>query len=379
MPTSWGVRRDDLVDAIRVLNFVPSQSGVPASDFFHVERHPADDSGIRMTVGAGPVAEVTLTGTGRWPVSKPFFLARNEFSPFVTYQTEVTNKAKFEFTMDEVLKLQHGDRFSKFLPQPPILGHSTIGPLKKPNQIVFSEEALELMSCAAECAASELQLPHLGCILIHPEKTGVELYSTNQKVAFRGKTQLDSSLPSSLPFPLGMLNVIRGEGLKSLRWADSCVVARFQNGKVWQTVMEQPKKKFPKDSIDKMLKDGSREELRVFRVAGEDFTRIAERLSYYLQGVKKTDWVMSIIGKKGSNKLVVFSRLPHVVFREQMGSLDTIQKDFKLEWPLSMVAPVLNFIGKRGKKALVVGLDKNGQNSYMKCGGIEMMIPAVAI
>jgi len=376
---SWGVRRDDLLEAIRILDFVPSQSGVPASDFFRVEKHPTMESAIQMMVGSGPVAEIQLMGKGEWPVKKPFFLARAEFSHFATFSTESTNKAMFEFTMDEELKLRHGDRFSKFLPQPSIVGYSQLGALKNHNQLVFSEEAIDLMGCAAECAASELQLPHLGCIMIRPEKTGVELYSTNQKVVFRGKTKLESPLPDSIPFPLGMLNVIRGDGLRSLRWTGDCVVARFPNGKVWQTTVAKAKKEFPKDSIDKMLKAGSQEELRVFRVAGEDFNRIAERLTYYLQSVKKSDWVMTIVGRKGNNRLSIVCRLPHVVFKEQIGCLDMITKDFKLEWPLSMIAPVLSFIGRRSKKALVAGLNKDGQNSYMRCGGIEMMIPAVAV
>ena len=65
MAGSWEVRRDVLLEAIRLLDLVPSQSGIPSSDFFLVQ---ADSKGrVWMSTAAGAMANVKLEGTGEWP------------------------------------------------------------------------------------------------------------------------------------------------------------------------------------------------------------------------------------------------------------------------------------------------------------------------
>lgn len=93
MAGSWEVRRDVLLEAIRLLDLVPSQSGIPSSDFFLVQ---ADSKGrVWMSTAAGAVANVKMDGTGEWPFLRPFYLDRRLFCPFVSTFRGIKKQSAF--------------------------------------------------------------------------------------------------------------------------------------------------------------------------------------------------------------------------------------------------------------------------------------------
>src|ERR1700721_3867520 len=108
---SWEIRRDVLLEAIRLLDLVPSQSGIPSSDFFLVTNgidHP--DDGLWMCTAGGAVANVRLDGTGEWPFQKPFYLDRRIFTPFVsTFRgTKTKNPLLLSGTETKELRVRGG-------------------------------------------------------------------------------------------------------------------------------------------------------------------------------------------------------------------------------------------------------------------------------
>lgn len=374
----WNARVTDLQEAVRILNLVGSKTGTPSSDFFKIE--PLTEPGVlSFSTAASAIAEVQIQGTGRWPYRKPFYLERNKFSPFITLPTEKTNPNPFIFSDEQVLMVRHGTERAKFLPQPSVVGYQNLPQDGKMSRLTLTKELVELMKCAGTCAASELQSPHLSCVYMKPT-TGnwMRLLSTNLKVVFSAKVQLEKTIQESLPFPLGMLDVLNADGLKSLRWTTKLVVGRFGTGVVWQPVSEVATKDFPVEDIELELQKSRKEEWTVFEMSAYKFAKVIEKLAYYLQGVRAEDWVLRLRGKKGTDKLEVVSELPQVTFRDLIGGRTL--KDFSFDWPLFMIEPVMRFIGKEAEKVtLKVGLDKDGTKSYLKCGSIEMVIPSKAL
>ncbi len=375
----WSARSSDLLETIRILNLVSPKTGVPSSDFIKIE--PLSDlaGAISLSTAASAIAEVQIQGTGNWPYKKPFYLERKTFSPFITLPSEKTNLNPFIFTDEQVLLVRHGTEKAKFLAQPSVIGYQNLPQDGKMSRLPMTKELVELMKCAGTCAASELQSPHLSCVYMTPSTgNGLRLLSTNLKVVFSAKIQLEKTIQESLPFPLGMLDVLNADGLKSLRWTTKLVVGRFGTGVVWQPVSEVATTDFPVQDIMESLKAVRKEELTVFELSAYKFAKLMEKLAYYLQGVRVEDWALKLRGKNGGNKLEVSSELPTVQFRDLISA--RIRKDFSFDWPLSMIEPVMKFIGKESEKVMLkVGLEKDGSKSYLRCGNIEMVVPSKAI
>lgn len=374
----WSVRRSDLQEAVRILNLVSSKTGIQSSDFFKIE--PLSEAGaLSLSTAASAVAEVQIEGNGKWPYKKPFYLERKTFTPFINYPTEIKNKNPFTFSDEKQLIIRHGERKAEFPSQPSVVGYADFPQNGKMNRLRLTKEVAELMVCAGSCAASELQAPHLACVYMMPIGTdSLRLFATNLKVIFSTKVGLKTSITEPLPFPLGLLDILKADGLKSLRWMNKLVAAWFELGVVWQPVSEVAKKNFPVSDIINSLKVGRKEELLVFEMSAYKFAKMMERLAYYLQGVRQEDWVLKIRGKKGAEKLEVTAELPQVRFRELMEA--RTMKDFSFDWPLFMIEPVMSIIGKEQEKVtLKVSLEKSGMRSHLKCGDIEMVIPSKAI
>jgi hypothetical protein len=374
----WSARTSDLQEAVRILNLVSSKTGTQSSDFFKVE--PLSDAGVlSFSTAASAVAEVQIEGSGKWPYKKPLYLERKTFAPFINYPTEVKNKNPFTFSDENYLIVRHGERKAEFPSQPTVGGYADFPQNGKMNKLALTKEVSELMICAGSCAASELQAPHLACVYMLPIGTeSLRLFATNLKVVFSAKVNLRTSITEALPFPLGMLDILKADGLKSLRWMNKLVAAWFQLGVVWQPVSELAKKDFPVSDILNSLKASRREELLVFEMSAYKFAKMMERLAYYLQGVRQEDWVLKLRGKRGSDNLEVTAELTQVRFREVMEA--RTMKDFSFDWPLFMIEPVMRIIGKEQEKVtLKVSLEKSGMRSHLKCGNIEMVIPSKAI
>lgn len=374
MAKPWEARRDDLVEALRILDLVSSQNN-PSSDFFIVES--ANDGTISMRVAGGSVAEVNIPGSNIWPYEEPFFLDRRLFSPFVSVSKEIKSKQPFQFNAGDRLVITHGTRKSGYSPQPTISGYGLLGGLRNASKVVLTPEVISLMECAATCAISEKQSPVLACVFLNPTDAGIDIMATNGKVVFKAKANLDTPITSPIPFPIPMMSVLRADGLRSIRWGSNCVVGKFGMGKVWQTVVVEALTQFPVQETLDMMTAGRSRENTLFQASSYRFAKVIERLTAYLQSVKKEDWVMKLSGKKSQEFISITSNMPSSVVREQVKTLGVVNKDFTMEWPLNLVSPVFQFVGAdKEDLALRVGLSSDARTSYVRCGAIEMIVPA---
>jgi hypothetical protein len=369
---SWEVRRDVLLEAIRLLDLVPSQSGIPSSDFFLVTTETGQPGYVWMSTAAGAVANVRLEGVGDWPYSKPFYLDSRLFSPFVSTFREIKNKAQFEFSRSKnELRVRCGKPFMDFSAQPSVMGYGDTPKLDSASKLQIPEGLLALIKCAAAYAASEAESPHLSCVWLMPQKGYLEVMATNQKILFRAKYR-GSEWPISSPiaFPLPMLGVIQAEGLRKLVWSNPCVFAQFRKGIVWQTTSRKASMDFPEGDIQEVMARG-RKLAPAFRANATRFARVVERLSAYLQYVRKEDWVLNITGTKGSEQLFLISRLPHAVITEYLRVLEPLKSSFTFDWPLDQLGSIFKFAGSV-EGAVEVRLEPDAGMSFVKCGPIEL-------
>lgn len=376
MVKSWQARRDDLVEALRILNLVSSRDNASASNFFVVES--ANDGMISMRVAGASVAEVNIAGTGIWPYVEPFFIDRKIFSPFVLASKEIRNKFPFEFFDKEELVVRHGRRKATFSPQPAIAGYAFLGSMSKSSKLDLSPEIIRLMNCCATCASTELSNAFTSCVFMNPTDKGVDLLATNGTVGLRVAVKLDIPIDSPIPFPLPMMEVIQAGGLKSLRWGKNCIIGKFDTGKVWQTIMVESLKEFPVQTTTDIIASGRDRAMTVFQVSAYKFAKVMDRLALYLQSVNKADWVLEIVGKKGLDQIQITAKMPGSSVREQITVLGTLQKDFVMEWPLAVMNSVFQFVGKNEEDmAMRVGLNSKLNISYVRCGPIELTVSSV--
>ena len=371
MAESWEVRRDVLLEAITLLNLVPSQSGIPSSDFFLVQQDKRPGH-IWMCAAGGAVANVHLDGTGTWPFQKPFYLDRRLFTPFITAFPEIKNKYNFEFrkTAEGALRVRCGKPFEDFSAQPSVMGYGEIPALKNPSKLRISDELMALMRCASQYASSEAEAPHLACVYLTPRPKWLEILATNQKIIFCGKHRFSHDIKSVIPFPIQMLSTLQAEGMSRMVWSAPNVFAQFPRGVVWQSVSAQASKNFPADDLRERLnrKQGIKP---AFRASAAKFARVVERLSTYLQYVRKEDWVLNISGTKGSDQIFLVSRLPHATINEHLRVLETIDTNFNFDWPLDQLGGLFKFAGTVDS-AVECRLEKDAGMSYVTCGPIEM-------
>ena len=374
----WSVRTSDLQEAVRILNLVSSKTGTQSSDFFKVE--PLSEAGVlSFSTAASAVAEVQIEGNGKWPYKQPLYLERKTFTPFINYSTEVKNKNPFTFSDEKYLIVRHGERKAEFPSQPSVTGYADFPQNGKMNKLTTDKRSIGIDDmCWKLCRLGITGIP--SCLCLHDAYR----YGLPQTLCYQPesdlltKVDLRTSITEPLPFPLGMLDILKADGLKSLKWMNKLVAAWFDIGVVWQPVSEAAKKDFLVSDIMNSLKVGRKEELLVFEMSAYKFAKMMERLAYYLQGVRQEDWVLKIRGKQGAEKIEVTAELPQVRFRELMEA--RTMKDFSFDWPLFMIEPVMSIIGKEQEKVtLKVSLEKSGMRSHLKCGDIEMVIPSKAI
>lgn len=371
MAGSWEVRRDVLLEGIRLLDLVPSQSGIPSSDFFLVEKTDKVAGRVWMSTAGSAVANVHLDGTGDWPFEKHFYLDRRLFTPFVSTFRGVKNKHNFEFlrTTKNDLRVKCGHPYEDFSAQPSVMGYGEKPKLGAATKLAMSEKLLAAMKCAASYSASEAGAPHLACVYVVPTKKGVELYASNQKTLLRVKYLGGHTFKTPIPFPPTMLSAIQADP-SDLVWSKPNVFARFPTGIVWQPISAQAERDFPLDEVRDVLNRGKASEYLAFRAKASRFARVIERLTLYLQYVRKEDWVLNITGTKGSEHLFLYARLPNAVITEHLSIEQPLRSSFKFDWPLDQLSGL--FAVSSSDDVVEVKLEPDAGMSYVKCGMVEL-------
>lgn len=375
----WQVKRSDILPQLDILAMVPPKIGIPASEYFWVR---GKGSKVLMSASSYVSGEISLRGKGDWPLDEAFYLDRRLFVPFIQAARELKDKHTFQFEKKgKQLVLRHGSRKVVFDSQLPVKGYGNASKIikKTENTIPVSSDLKDMLLCGKNCAVSDSIVPYLNTVFLQKSTSGinVRLYAASDKVLYMGKGKLtEGKITASIPFPLYLINLLEADGLKKIICAGKYVVLQFEHGVVWQSVSQEAIKHFPINKIRSHAKVGDTKKV-TFIASSRRFSRLMIRLGYYLQSVRRKDWVVSIKGKKGKKEIDVDTSISGAKFTERINTSDYITKDFKIEWPLQVLEPVFSYLSKKTKKqGVTVRIDDKKNVSYVTVSNYWLAIPS---
>lgn len=355
---------------------VPEKAGIPSSEFIWVR---GKGNRVKMAVASYIAGEVTLHGDGKWPF-KDFYLDRRTFVPWVNAAREIKDKHRFQFhNKDSQLYLVHGARKVTFANQKKISGYGNLARIqaKETYSVPVSSELKEMLKCGGSCAVSDTIQPHLNGVWVTEKGKAVLSYAASDYVFYMGKGDLNGGrLAESIPFPLFLINLLTVEGLRKISCAGKYVLLKFKHGTVWQPISEEMVTKFPIDRIKKYAKQSQTVPI-TFSASGRRFSRLIVRMGYYMQAIRRRDWVVDVKGKRKEEFIKLYSTIPGVSFSEKIKVLENLKRDFRIEWPLATLEPIFDFLSRHSRKIpLTVRVNRRQGVSYVQAGNYWLAVPS---
>lgn len=367
---TWSVGRDAFLELCEVMDLVPSRPGIHSSEYFCVDSKKGSPT---FAIASEVTGNVLINGNGRWPMVKPFYLDRRVFLPFVFAAKDLTD-APFVFSRKKKeLIVRQGSRKAVFTSQEKVDGYGQPPQAEMASTLELGDKLRGLIYCARDCAADDPVTPQLNCVYIQPNSHSVSVLATNQKILFRGAGIAKGKIKHAVPFPLYLVRLLGSDKLKEVQWYKKYVALVFRHGKIWQAVSAKALRDFPVKPIRQHMEKTAQGN-PVLQVSSKKLSRALNRLCVYLSAVRRQDWSLLLIGKKGTRKLLVRSVAAGSVFNERVRLKKPLPLDLKLEWPLAMMEPVFQFLSGMQDTVLEVRCDKKGR-SYMKARGVELVIP----
>ena len=362
----WEISRNRLIAGLKILELVPEKVGLSSSEFFWFR---GKGEQVTISVASYIMGEITLTGHGEWP-KQDFYVDRRMLMPFVMASLAIKNKNTFQFSIHKkVLTIKHGSRQVTFVSQRDIKGYGNLKKILKEeeNEVPISDDLQELLSCGQNCAVPDSVVPHLNCVFINKGKVAIEAYSASAKVFYMGIGQGAVKVKKAIPFPLYLIDLLKEKSLKTITWRGKYIVLKFEKGIIWQPVSEEALKSFPLKSIQKHAAKADTMPV-TFTASSRRLSKLMVRLGFYLQHVRRKDWVVQMTGKKGTTSITVSTNIPGVKFKEEL-STDKVKKDFSLDWPLDVLEPMFMYLSTKTKKlGVIVRTDEHHGVSYIRVG-----------
>lgn len=364
-----------------MLDMVPEKLGIPSSEFIWIRgKGPKITLSLTSYIGG----EIDLVGKGEWPVEGNFYIDRRTLFPFVYAAKEIKDKHTFQFERKKKeLLVSHGKRKTVLTSQSNVQGYGSLKKILKHHEVSSfpsSDVLRELLLCGKNCAQSHTIEPKLDCVYVSKGSggsVGIEAFASSDKVYYLGKGKLDKgSIKKSIPFPLYLIDLLNMKELQTISWRGSYIILTLTNGIIWQPISDAALKDFPVRGIRSHANRAVKLPI-TFTASSRRFSRIMLRMSGYLQGVRREDWVVGISGKRKDLSLSVTTNIPGAKFSDKISIPQRLKKDFKMEWPLNMLEPVFDFLSKKTKKlGIMVRIDRKHGISYISAGQFWLAVPA---
>lgn len=370
MKSEFVINRDELLKAVEIISLVPFRPSIRSSEFIMIEECV---KGIKMYLTSEISGYVHVKGKGKWGFDKPIFIDRRLFSPFITAAKNIKSKADFEFRrINNDLLIKNGNRKVKMTLSKPSKGYAEASATSG-KEVKVESELIKMLGCAKYCATTEPSLPMLNCVYAIQHDSKLNLLATNEQFFFKGHFNSSLKLKESIPFPLFITELFNNSDIKGIQTTSQEIILDFGIGKIWQTVSVSAKKKFPRKEVLKIMKMYSEKSKLAFEIDSKHFVLIVNRLAGYMASVRRQDWVLKMVGKKGSTELGLESTIAMTTFREKLVMEKPVHYDFEVDWPLDQTLDVINNMARKDQK-MAVSFDKENR-TYVKTGGIEILIP----
>lgn len=357
------IKKDALIAAAKILNMVPQRAGIPSSDYVRVIARRKELEFALASSVSGVVRIAATNGTAT-PVEEIFFIDRRLFLPFVLLG-EQAGKADFRAELEEkVWKLRQGSRAAELgLRADAVAGYGKWKELDASKEIKLSEELTKMLIASNSCATADPALQHLNCVYIG----GKVVLSTNEMTLFLG-TKAQSNL--RIPFPVGVIPLL-GDGLvKGVAVEGDRVILDCGVGYVEGVVSAVTQEKFPKKKIVEQM-GKARGWPQIAKLPAKKLAATLGRLSEYLAGVRREDWVLRMELGNGSGKVSV--QVLQGKFEEKFVA-EGATTEAVVEWPLERVLPVLTYMAEKGE-TVRIRVDEKKKTPYCISGkDVELMV-----
>ena len=364
----WEIKSSNFIRCLNVLDHVPEKVGLSSSEFFRIQ---GKKDKVIISVASYVMGEITLDGTGTWPTDKTLYIDRRVFLPFIYKAKEIKNKHRFKFTYKKnQLTVEHGSRTAVFESQKDISGYADLSKVlkEKENVIPVSDELHALLTCGQNCAVSDAIVPHINCVFIDKGNIAIEAFAASEKVFYMGVGNIKGKIGTSIPFPLMLVKLLTEESLEKISWRGKYVVMHFKHGIVWQPVAQEAFTKFPLKHIRKHAKKSESFPV-TFTTSSRRFSSLMVRLSYYLQAVRRKDWVVKVVGTKGESNLHLTTSIAGVRFNETIEVSEKLKSNVSVAWPLDILSPIFEFLSAKTKKlGLIARIDDKHGVTYLTVG-----------
>lgn len=378
----WEIRRNRLIEGLKLLDLVQEKVGLASSEFFWI--HGKGDT-VTFSVASYIMGEIKLVGEGEWPTDKPLYIDRRVFIPFVYASREIKNKSPFIFKLKKeqgknrnyTLYVRHGNRKAEFYSQKDVHGYGDLRKIMKSKEssVPISDVLQELLQCGKNCAVTDAIVPQLNCVMVSKGKIAIQAAASSDKVFYLGVGNIkNSKIKANIPFPLFLIQLLNENGLKKVSWRGNFIVLEFDKGVIWQPVSQEALSNFPLKKIQKHAKRADKLPIS-FTVSSRRFTKLMLRLGFYLQALRRKDWVVTIAGKKKDQVVRLSTHISGVKFDERLPLSEPLKKNVKLNWPLDIIEPVFGFLSTKTKKlGMIVRTDDEHGVSYVRTGNYWLAI-----
>jgi len=368
--TEWTIAADKMMDVLSVLDLVPARPGIPSSVFVALTEK---NGKMEMALSSDVAGEVTITGKGTMGLKKSVYVDRRLFFPFINTAKTYKSDKPFVFSKPgKQMLVTQGRRKATF---DPIVGSSGYGDLNGAASgivLPLDKKLNELITVACTCATSDPTVPELNCIFTARNKTGLDVYASNQLVVLKAVQKAKGKYPERLPFPLFLVPLLSNDHVREVRFKDKEVVVHFDCGFIWQGVSVKASKGFPLKTMDKLLTDG-KEWAELFRLQTHRLGAVTRRFSEYLTAIRRQDWLMSVKAETGDKQVLLEVSIPQGIFREKVIVEEAIKQDLDIQWPLDILLPVFEHWAKNKEAVLTVRGDK--KTPYLLSGaGLNLVV-----
>jgi len=353
------LEKDELVKAAEVLDLVPQRAGIPSSDYVRVR---TGKFGLEMSLASSVSGVIRVRA--KIPEASEFFVDRRLFLPFVLMGKNW--KGDFRTAFDErKWLLRQGSRRAEFaVRESKIGGYGVWRDKDGLKEIRLSENLKQLLRASFSCATSDPSLPQFNCVYLG----GNLVMASNDTVLFVGVAKKKDDL--KFPFPVEIIpllsdGAVQGVGLEGDRVLLDCGLGLIEG-----SVSAVAQKQFPKAQLVQRVAEGQRWPL-LAKLPAERLARLMTRLTNYLTGIRREDWMLTMEMSEGRLRASV--RVTQGKFEEVMELEDGVKEGTVL-WPLDQVQPVLEHIGRMGE-TLTVRVDEKKRTPYLISGaGVALMV-----
>ena len=358
--SEWAeIKKDDLTNAIRILEMVPQKAGIPSSDYTRIRMGATQ---LELSLASSVLAMVRFPCRNK--AAGEMFVDRKLLVPFVQMGRHWKGDFRSQFTGSK-WRLRQGSRKADLsMREEPVTGYGNWVDHSKLEEVQLSEEMRKMLLASQACSTADPSLPHLNCVYIG----GQLVMASNQTVVFIGSSIKKNEI--RIPFPVGVIPLL-GDGLvRGIGVDGGTVVLDCGSGYIEGTVSAVALKEFPRKSVIEQINDARKYPLLV-RLPAERLAKMMQRLMVYLTAVKREDWTLRL--ELADERARATVRIQQGVFEESM-EVEDMKAEGSLEWPLELVKPVIEYIATKAE-TIKIRVDEKKKTPYLLSGaGIDLLV-----